>query len=613
MTKRFFDQTLFGVIVSYRTVILLLRLVELHLIAVRFLFFRAPLLIIWTRLPGLRDRGAPYEHLAEILRPKKGRRPLLVHQNRDVTLGDIKTKEELVRYVQQLRRETSEPRPTLEQIAGGLLRGLLVEFGPVWVKLGVILSMSSSAPEFVREELRSLHDDLPCLSEKVIRKRLEMEVNEFALPFEDIFEWVDLKNPIASGCLAQVHRAKLRSGEMVALKIQRPDVIPLVHMDTMLIKNILMPRVWNLFHGLRKWEPQKFAGSFYTTSMLELNFQLEASYQQDLEGRCRQDRFYSQSVKIPKVYSHLCTKKMLVQELVEAFHPIDGIFKMEEDKLWDLLSTKFDEYPQDYRVHLFRTMCSLWGDMILNWGVVNADPHMGNIYFLEPQDGYGWRVFVCDFGLYFEAAEHMKQWLIEWFRAVMWLRSAEEFLRVSLKYIEPYTILREVDPDFPRIVRARFSAKVEDRMLDFYFDTESEPHATEPKEFLRKKWIQREGDEKVPFVMPVRHPAGRTSAVEAMEMMQKFSVGFHAESMLTEGHWIIFKSIKYIEASSSALFKDASWNDIFMHALRQRMKEEIRYDLERKNYDNIREYIDEVQDMLQRPKTVWKIGRPEVP
>ena len=613
MVTRVFEPTLFMVLVSYQRVIMVLRVLELNFIALRLLFFRAPLVIVWTRTPGLRGRKAPYAHLAEALSPHKGRRPLLVHQAKDVTLGDIKTKEELIRFVREMKREASVPRPTIEQIAGGFLQGLLIEFGPVWVKLGTIISMRSGVPEFIRESFRSFHDNVPPpLSGDEIMKRVRREMKEFGRPFEDIFEWVD-PNPIACASLAQVHRAKLSTGDMVALKIQRPGVAPRIKMDTQIITTFIVPFVWMIFRGLRKWEPKNFGESFCETTSLELDFYMESCYQQELAHRCKEDHFYSKTVKIPKVYSQLCTKKLLVQELIEGYHSIDGIFDMGDDKLWDLLSTKFDEYPQDYSVHLFRTMCSLWGDMVLNWGVINADPHMGNVYFMEPQDGYGWRVFVCDFGLYFEAAQHMKQWLLEWIRAVMWLRSSEEFMRVSLRYIEPYKRLKDVDKDFPRIVRSRYSAKVEDRMMDFYFTPDSEAHAVEPREFMRKQWIQRPGDEQMPFVMPVRPPTGSTNTEELMQMVQKFSIGFHAESILTNQHWAIFKSVMYIEALGSALFKDVSWNDIFGHALRERMKEDMISQLKTKDSDNIREFLNDTMDVLQRPMQIWKIGRPRVP
>ena len=168
--------------------------------------------------------------------------------------------------------------------------------------------------------------------------------------------------------------------------------------DTYAMKNFVAPLIWRLFHGTRNMDIDSFASSIAVTLVRECDLMVETEAHEEIGRRISDDPFYSRIIKVPKVYRDFCTKKLITMELAKGLHPLDRLVEMDSDKLWDALMTKLPEYSDDYSVHLFRAMGSLWGDMILNWGVIHTDPQLGNIYLMEPQDGEGWRIFLCDFG-----------------------------------------------------------------------------------------------------------------------------------------------------------------------------------------------------------------------
>ena len=616
VAERLFQPHIWDLSKSFRYLLAALRLAELVFIAIRLLAFRAPLVILWTRIPILKSIGPPYKELGEILAPKQGRAPFVVHETvGEISLGDVKSKDELIQFMREARDRATKPRSTREQLLGGIVHCLLQEWGLCYMKIGVILSMRTDVPTCIREELRTFHDDLPPLSEKWAKAAIERELLELRQDSQDLFEWIELK-PLASATFAQVHRAKFRNGPTVALKIQKPNVFAMATLDTWLISNVFSPFLWKVFHGTRKMDPHSIADALETLMLKECDFYAEALCQEEFARQCREDKLYSKSLKIAHVYAHLCTKKLIIMELVEGTYPLDQLDKVNPDKLWDALTTKFPEYPEDSPVHLFKAMCSFWGDMILNWQSVHADPQLGNMHLMEPQGGHGWRIFICDFGMSLAFAYPLKRWLRDWFRGVMWLRDDEEFIRVTMRYIEPPEILKDVRPHFPRLVNARYSQKISDEMMTIIFATEAEMHSTAPKWFLRKYWSRRTTNTKdgseMPFIMSLRPAAGKTTADEALELMQRFSIGFKADRVLNHGQWTVFKTTMQLEGIIYTLWRGASWNDIFMRALVRSMKEEVQVDLEKKNADTVRDYLSEVQTMLDRPRKQFKFGRPPV-
>ena len=108
------------------------------------------------------------------------------------------------------------------------LRKAFEELGPTFVKLGQILSLRPDLVpiEYVKE-LSSLQDRVPPFSYEKVEKIIQEELKK---PINELFPYFS-KEPIASASIAQVHKAKLKNGTIVAVKVQRPNVKEIMDTD----------------------------------------------------------------------------------------------------------------------------------------------------------------------------------------------------------------------------------------------------------------------------------------------------------------------------------------------------------------------------------------------
>ena len=112
---------------------------------------------------------------------------------------------------------------------------LLVDLGPAFIKAGQALSTRPDiVPPTVLEELAQLQDQLPGFESKLAMACIEQDLDN---KIENIFEEID-KEPISAASLGQVHKAKLKSGEKVAVKIQRPGLREQITLDLYIVRNI---------------------------------------------------------------------------------------------------------------------------------------------------------------------------------------------------------------------------------------------------------------------------------------------------------------------------------------------------------------------------------------
>ncbi|MDZ7834526.1 MAG: AarF/UbiB family protein [Alkalibacterium sp.] len=116
------------------------------------------------------------------------------------------------------------------------LRLAFEELGPSFIKIGQIISTRQDLlpPNYI-QEMSKLRDDAPPFDYSEIKRIFE---EEFKQPLSDVFEWVD-ESPIASASVAQVHRAKLLSGEDVVIKVQRPEIEENLLRDIQLFSRIV--------------------------------------------------------------------------------------------------------------------------------------------------------------------------------------------------------------------------------------------------------------------------------------------------------------------------------------------------------------------------------------
>src|SRR6266567_4775640 len=181
-----------------------------------------------------------------------------------------------------------------------LLREAFEQVGGSFLKLGQIMSLQVDIlPKEYCDALLSLLDRVPTSSRKEISA---VFVAEFARPPEELYSEFD-HLAIASASIGQVHRARLRDGTLVAVKVRRPGVLQTFHRDTLLLQSfvwlILLFRIRNLYYVRDLVREQ------VTWTKDELDYRREASHC-DLVGRNAVD---SATERIPKVFWQLTTSR----------------------------------------------------------------------------------------------------------------------------------------------------------------------------------------------------------------------------------------------------------------------------------------------------------------
>ncbi len=241
-------------------------------------------------------------------------------------------------------------------------------------------------PEYV-DILSRLQDRVPPKTFPVVRKTVEAELD---CQLEDVFESFD-ERPVAAASLAQVHRARLRTGELVAVKVQYPEIGALVRSD---LSNLRM-----LFRAVgvleRDFDLMPLVDELGTHVPLELNFVNEAHNAEKIS------HFYAarDDVYVPSVHWEFTTRKVMVSEF------IDGI-KISDTKALRAAGVDSDAIMQ--------TLVEAYCEQILTRGFFHADPHPGNL-LVQPKspEGTGPRLVFVDFGLAKELPARFRQGIVE--------------------------------------------------------------------------------------------------------------------------------------------------------------------------------------------------------
>jgi len=245
------------------------------------------------------------------------------------------------------------------------------QLGPTFVKLGQMLSMREDLlpPKWTEElgRLRSKAEPVP------FDQILPVIEQALGGPADAVF--VDLEpTPVGAGSIAQVHRARLRSGGTVVLKVRRPGVAAKIEADLRLLSH-LARFVENEVPDARRFQPVRVVEEFHRSLMRELDLAHEA---RNIERLAR--NFSGEPhVLIPHVYPQWTSEAMNVQEY------IDGMNDEDVDAL--------QRVGFDTRLLARRGVDNVL-KMILEDGFFQADPHPGNVIYLP-----GNRIAMIDFGM----------------------------------------------------------------------------------------------------------------------------------------------------------------------------------------------------------------------
>jgi len=247
----------------------------------------------------------------------------------------------------------------------------LEELGPTFIKLGQMMGTRPDlVPMSLVMELKRLHDDVPPFPLADLRTVIETELGK---PIEEIFKTFE-EEPVAAASIAQVHRATLKSGEAVVVKVQRPRLPQVVAADLRILKG-LATVLEDRIEEMRQFRPRAIVEEFRRSLFRETDFNVE------LQSMLRYKANFADEpgLFVPEPFAELSTSRVLVMQRVEGVKVTD----VEALKALDL----------DLRA-IVETGMRVTMRSIFEFGFFHADPHPGNFFIMK--DG---TIALLDFGM----------------------------------------------------------------------------------------------------------------------------------------------------------------------------------------------------------------------
>ncbi|MCL2924138.1 MAG: AarF/ABC1/UbiB kinase family protein [Trichodesmium sp. MAG_R04] len=296
------------------------------------------------------------------------------------------------------------------------LREILTNFGPAFIKVGQALSTRPdlASPTYL-EELTKLQDQLPPFPNEVAYHFIEEELG--FLPKEIYTELTP--NPIAAASLGQVYKGKLKTGETVAVKVQRPGLAESIALDIYILRTLA---IWANKNIQRLRSDLVAIMDEFGTRIFE-----EMDYTQEGRNAEKFKQLYGhlKDIYVPKIYWQYTGRRVLTMEWITG------------TKLTNLEAVKAKNIDAKYMIEI-GVQCSL--RQLLEHGFFHADPHPGNL--LASPDG---KLVYLDFGMMSQVKPYQRYGLLE---AVVHLvnRDFEALAQdyVKLEFLTPETDLTPI-------------------------------------------------------------------------------------------------------------------------------------------------------------------------
>jgi len=251
------------------------------------------------------------------------------------------------------------------------VRLALEDLGPTFVKFGQIMSNRPDlVPGELLSELKKLQESVPSFPGETARQIVEQEL---AKPIDSLFDDFTVA-PIAAASISQVHKATLLSGEIVAVKVQRPNIEQVIKTDLEIMFH-LATLIEKHVDGMETINPVAMVKEFNRSITQELDFTVEASHIATFARNFSGD----ETVYVPHIYLDYTTKHVLIMEFVDGVKPSDR-----ETILQAGLDPKI----------VAERGADILLAQIFQHGFFHADPHPGNMRILE-----GNVVCFLDFGM----------------------------------------------------------------------------------------------------------------------------------------------------------------------------------------------------------------------
>ena len=240
---------------------------------------------------------------------------------------------------------------------GESLARLCEALGPTFIKGGQILSSRPDLlPESMGPPLLRLQDQIAPFDSAQIPEIIEAA---FGRPLGELFDSFELA-PVAAASIAQVHRARLRDGRDVAVKIRRPGITQVVNNDLRILE--LISRVLVKLPGMRAVPLLDLVDDIQLPIRQQLDFYLEAANNRRFQEAFRS----SEHIKLPELIDDLCTEDVLTMEY------LDGLQRTDSATLT----------PDERKTAALEGLRALY-KMIFSDGFIHADMHPGNVFLRE--------------------------------------------------------------------------------------------------------------------------------------------------------------------------------------------------------------------------------------
>ena len=278
----------------------------------------------------------------------------LLKQRRDAKKAQPDTNGRLKEILSVLKKYNYDDGITPEIVVN-----ILTDLGPTFVKIGQIASQQAEyLPRDYCDALAKLRSKVAPMDFETVNEQIEKYLGK---PASELYASFDEK-PLGSASIAQVHKAELFDGTVVAVKVRRPGIVETVTRDFALIEKILDQFVKKPVSGL---DLKAFIAELEKTSKIELDLTNEAN---------NLDRFWNNNIGRMKVESPKCYRDLTCEAvLTESF--VDGT----DVSNTEFLSTLGDEE----RERLGALVADNFAAQILTDGFYHADPHSGNVLIKE--------------------------------------------------------------------------------------------------------------------------------------------------------------------------------------------------------------------------------------
>ncbi len=270
------------------------------------------------------------------------------------------------------------------------LRRSFERLGPTFVKLGQLLSLRADlVPREFTEELSKLQDEVPSFSYAKAKKIVEGELGK---PINTVFKSFD-KKPYASASIAQVHKAVLKNGKKVAVKVQRPNVSEIINEDLDILF-FIAKHLEERFPTVKDYHPVDVIKEFAIWTRKELNFNIEARHAE----RIKEEMQDNPNIKIPDIYEDLTSHRVMVMEFIDGVN-IDDVEGLKKQRL------NKKKIAENYFLAIL--------EQALLYGLFHADPHPANIFI--QRDG---KIVFLDYGIVGEVSEKDRTTVMEFISSI---------------------------------------------------------------------------------------------------------------------------------------------------------------------------------------------------